>query len=136
MRQNRSPRADGAAYGLQVKVAGFDGSFVSVVVDLPDAAVTGLTKSHVLGLHSAIEPSREIKAFGRLNVRHGPNTEQIVCDLEMQTGPVAADFDLAYTKLNEKRVESAWIDLIFDAPADTTLVLADLTVSRRRRAQF
>jgi hypothetical protein len=46
------------------------------------------------------------------------------------------EFDLAYSNLNEKRVESAWIDLIFESPQMNRVALRDLTLSRRRRAQL
>ena len=44
------------------------------------------------------------------------------------------EFDLAYSKLNEKRVEKAWIDLIFEGPEMNQVVIRDLTFSRRPRA--
>jgi hypothetical protein len=44
------------------------------------------------------------------------------------------EFDLAYTKLNEKRVDSMWLDLIFEGPQMNQVTLRDLTLSRRPRA--
>ena len=46
------------------------------------------------------------------------------------------EFDLAYSNLNEKRVERAWIDLIFEGPQMNQIILRDLTFSRRPRAQL
>jgi hypothetical protein len=46
------------------------------------------------------------------------------------------EFDLAYTKLNEKRVEKMWLDLIFEGPQMNQVVLRDLTFSRRKRAEL
>ena len=49
---------------------------------------------------------------------------------------VWVDFDLAYTKINEKRVEKAWVDLIFEGPEMNQIVIRDLTLSRRPRAEL
>ena len=46
------------------------------------------------------------------------------------------EFDLAYSNMNERRVEAAWIDLIFEGPEMNQIVLRDLTFSRRPRAQI
>ena len=49
---------------------------------------------------------------------------------------VRVEFDLAYTKLNEKRVDRMWLDLIFDNPGMNEVILRDLTFSRRPRAEL
>ena len=49
---------------------------------------------------------------------------------------ISVEFDLAYSKLNEKRIEAAWIDLIFEGPEMNQVVLRDLTFSRSPRAQI
>ena len=78
-----------------------------------------------------------IEIFARLNIRHGPNVEQLVREFPYGEEVVELDFDLAYSNLNEKRVESAWIDLIFEAPNMNLLRLRDVTLSRRpRRALY
>jgi len=46
------------------------------------------------------------------------------------------EFDLAYTKLNEKRVESMWVDLIFEGPEMNQVTLRDVTFSRNPRAEL
>ena len=46
------------------------------------------------------------------------------------------EFDLAYTKINENRINSAWLDLIFEAPEMNQVVLRDLTFARHRRANL
>ncbi|MEL7081724.1 MAG: DUF6478 family protein, partial [Pseudomonadota bacterium] len=73
--------------------------------------------------------------FARLNVRHGPNTEQIVQELAVTGGELSAEFDLAYSKLNESRVENAWIDLIFEGPEMNQITVRDLAVWRSPRAE-
>ena len=46
------------------------------------------------------------------------------------------EFDLAYTKINEKRVEKLWVDLIFEGPEMNQIILRDVTVTRRPRAEL
>ncbi|TMM52450.1 DUF6478 family protein [Sulfitobacter sabulilitoris] len=137
LRQLRNLReADLAPYGLRMDVFRFDGSFLSLVIDLPDVAVHGLKRTHLLRVSAIIEMEKPIEIFARLNIRHGPNTEQIVRELPLNEGEITVEFDLAYSNLNEKRVEKAWIDLIFEGPQMNQVVLRDLTFARRPRAQL
>ena len=77
-----------------------------------------------------------MEIFARLNVKNGPNTEQIVRELPLDGTDTMVEFDLAYTKLNEKRVDKLWLDLIFEGPQMNQVVLRDLTFSRRPRAEL
>src|SRR5690606_29488223 len=114
----------------------FDGSFLSLAVDLPDAAVDGLRRTHVLRMDVIVEMEQPLEIFARLNIRHGPNTEQIVRELPLSEAHIRAEFDLAYANLNEKRIESAWVDIIFEGPEMNQVNLRDLTFSRRPRANL
>ncbi|MEL6465844.1 MAG: DUF6478 family protein [Pseudomonadota bacterium] len=135
LRQLRNLREeDLAPYGVRLDVFKFDGTFLSLVVDLPSDATKNLTKTHLIGMTTIVEMEKPLEIFARLNVRHGPNTEQIVRELPLNAQDVTVEFDLAYSKLNEKRVERAWIDLIFEGPEMNQITLRDLTFSRRPRA--
>jgi hypothetical protein len=59
-----------------------------------------------------------------------------VRELPLQAEDIRVEFDLAYSNLNEKRVEKMWIDLIFEGPEMNQVVLRDVTFSRRPRAEF
>ncbi|MEZ5714785.1 MAG: DUF6478 family protein [Paracoccaceae bacterium] len=137
LRQVRNLReADLAPFGLRLDVFNFDGSFLSLVVDLPEEAVRGLQRRHLLRVDTIVEMEKPLEIFARLNIKHGPNTEQIVRELPLGAEEVMVEFDLAYTKLNEKRVEKAWLDLIFEGPQMNQVTLRDLTFSRRPRAEL
>ena len=127
---------DLAPFGLQMDVFGFDGSFLSLVIELPEDSVTGLQKRHLVRMAANVEMEQPIEIFARLNVQHGPNSEQIVRELPVASDEVAVEFDLAYTNLNEKRVDRMWVDLIFEGPAMNQVVLRDVTFSRRPRAEM
>ncbi|MEL6701494.1 MAG: DUF6478 family protein, partial [Pseudomonadota bacterium] len=134
LRQLRNTReADLAPFGLRMDVFGFDGSFLSLAVQLPPESVTGLTKRHLIRMNTIVETEKPIEIFARLNLRHGPNTEQIVRELPLAQEDVWVEFDLAYTKLNEKRVEAMWIDLIFEGPEMNQVTIRDVTFARAPR---
>ncbi len=137
LRQIRNGRAqDIAPFGLRMDVFRFDGSFLSLVLDLPESGVQGLRRSHLLRLSMDVELEKPLEIFCRLNVKHGPNTDQLVRELPLHIGEKFVEFDLAYTKMNEKRVEKAWIDLIFEGPQMNQVVLRDLTFARHPRADI
>ena len=135
LRQLRNTREeDLAPYGLRMDVFKFDGSFLSLVIDLPDGAANGLTRNHLLRINTIIEIEKPLEIFCRLNIKHGPNTEQIVRELPLNEKDVMVEFDLAYSRLNEKRIERVWLDLIFEAPDFNQVILRDVTFVRQLRA--
>jgi hypothetical protein len=137
LRQLRNLReADLAPYGLRMDVFRFDGSFLSLVIDLPDGAVNGLKRNHLLRMDVIVEMEQPLEIFARLNIQNGPNTEQLVRELPLGDDNISVEFDLAYSNLNEKRVEKAWIDLIFEGPQMNQFILRDMTFSRRPRAEM
>lgn len=137
VRQIRNTReADLAPFGLRMDVFRFDGSFLSLAIDLPPEAVQGLQRRHLVRVDTIVEMEKPLEIFARLNIKHGPNVEQVVRELPLSSEDVAVDFDLAYTKLNEKRVEKMWLDLIFEGPEMNQIILRDVAMSRRPRAEF
>jgi hypothetical protein len=137
LRQLRNLReADLAPYGLRMDVFRFDGSFLSLVINLPDSVTAGMTRAHLIRVNTIIETEKPLEIFARLNVKHGPNTEQIVRELPLERSDEMVEFDLAYSRLNEKRIEKVWLDLIFEAPDMNQVVLRDLTFARHLRASI
>lgn len=137
IRQLRNSRAeDIAPYGVRMDVFQFDGSFLSLVIDLPKDGVEGLSRRHIVRLEIRVETEKPLKIFGRMNVRHGPNVEQLVREFEGSTGEIAIEFDMSASRLNESRIERAWLDLIFEGPEMNEIVLRDVTLSRRPRSEI
>lgn len=135
-RQTRNTEtADLSPQGLAIDVYGFDGSYLSLVLELPESAVRGLKARHVLRISTLLEIERPVEVFARLNIRHGPNTEQIVRQLPQGPGQRFTEFDLSQSRLRESRLDRAWIDLIFDRPEMNRIGLRDLTLARRPRAE-
>lgn len=137
IRQVRNTREeDLAAFGLTMDVLGFDGSFLSIVIDLPQDARDGLRKRDIIQVHALIGTERPATVFARLNIKCGPNTEQLVQELPLTDRDVTVDFDLAYADVNENRIDGIWLDLIFEDPAMNQLRIRDLTFCRYPRAEL
>lgn len=137
VRQIRNMRdVDASAFCLAMEVFHFDGNYLSLVVDLPKESCAELRKHHVIALSAVVEVEKPMTIFARLNLRHGPNTEQILLTLPQDGAQATVAFDLAYTQLNEQRAERIWIDLMFENPAMNRVTLRDLTLCRYPRAQL
>ena len=74
--------------------------------------------------------------YARLNVQHGPNVEQLVREVEFKGEEGKAEFDLAYTRINDRRIEKAWLDLILESPEMTRIAIRDCVVLRAPRADI
>jgi hypothetical protein len=136
LRQRRNRRDDDlAAFGLQMDVFGFEGSFLSLVLDLPSTALQGLTSAHILRADCLIDTEKPLEVFVRLNLQQGPNSEQMVREFPAGEGQISADFDLAYAQVKERPIDKAWVDLIFENPRMNQIMLRDLTFCRHPRAQ-
>ena len=53
-----------------------------------------------------------------------------------EPGQRVIEFDLAYTEINEKRLEKIWLDLILEAPRMSAVDIRELYLSRHLRAEF
>lgn len=141
LEQVQNPRAtDLSPYGLRLEVFGFTGSFLSISIDLPTEALEGLTRNHIIRLETTLIVERPLNVFARLNVGHGPNTDEVLQQLRGMEGGLQSqqvvEFDLAYTDMNEKRLEKIWLDLIFEAPHMNAVEMRELFLSRHLRADF
>lgn len=136
-RQVRNLRPDDLApYGVRMDLFRFDGTFLSVAIDFPPAAMDGLRKRHLIRVNTVVEYEKPVDIYARLNIRSGPNTEQMNSKLPLDTEDVAVEFDLADTDINEHRVEALWLDLIFDGPEMNQVTVRDVNVSRAPRADI
>ncbi len=138
LRQTRNGREeDLSPFGLELDVFAFDGSFLSLAVDLPAEAAQNLRRDHIVRVDLDCALERPLEVFLRLNIRHGPNTEQVVRELPRGRAEASTvEFDLAYTRLNERRSERMWLDIIFERPQMNRIWLRDLTFARRLRAEI
>lgn len=137
MRQVRNTReADLAPFGVALEVYGFQGSFLSMVVDMPPEAAVDLSRNHIVRVAVTSEVERPIDAFARLNIQYGPNNDQLNQHQMLENGETKFEFDLAYSNMNEKRVQKMWVDLVFSNPEMNRVTLRDLTLCRYPRAEI
>lgn len=136
-RQIRNTReSDIAPFGFRLDVFRFDGSFLSLALDLPESAAQGLKQKHIIRVDLIVEMEKPLEIFARLNVKHGPNIETIVREMPLDAEEVMVEFDLGFSKINEKRIEKLWLDLIFEGPEMNQITLRDVTMTRRPRAEL
>lgn len=141
LRQTRNAKAqDYVPFGLSLEIYDFDGSFLSLAIDLPESVLQSLGTSHILQLDLALDSERQAELIARLNVKHGPNTAQMLREIPLspEGAPNGAtvEFDLAYAKIDERRIEKLWVDLIFGSVDMNRISLRDISVSRRLRSQL
>ena len=140
LRQARATRAEAPApWMLEVDTLGFEGGFLSLALDLPEEARHGFRPSQIVALTVRLWQEHPARLSARLNLRHGPNTEQLAAELDppgRPRDPRRAEFDLGMLEFNPARLEAAWIDLILDRPAMNLVRFEDVTLSRRHRADL
>lgn len=135
LRQTRSNGdTEPAPFAVSLDVFGFAGSFLSLAIGLPQEGVAGTAKRHLVTLRGAIDTERPLEIFARLNMRFGPNTDQMVLELTRGGPDRTATFDLAYSKMDDRKLEAMWVDLIFEKPEMNRIVVRDLTLCRHPRA--
>lgn len=130
--------ADLAPFGLRLEVFGFSGNFMALSMDLPAAALEGLGPDHILRVETALTVEQPLNIYLRLNLEHGPSVEQLQNYLGYvspdATGTTVAAFDLAESGLGKARLDKAWLDMIFEAPALNAIQIRELFASRHLRA--
>lgn len=129
-------RPDGLQNGLEVAFNSFDGSFCSLAFGLPDHGVRGLGRNHLLRLSLHAQSAAPFKAYARLNLVYGPNSEQITRMIDIGAGDSFAEFDIFYSCFDPQRASDAWIDLIFNDPEGRAVTLSDVVILRRVRASL
>lgn len=123
---------------LVLEVYGFAGSYLSISVRLPDSLTTTTNPRHIVALEGTTTGEVPIDLLARLNIAQGPDVAQIAQPFAQSggAGRRRAEFDLGHAHLSEKRIEKLWIDIFFQSPALNRIVVHDLVVSRRPRAEL
>jgi hypothetical protein len=127
-------RPDDYGAGLVFEFSEFKGDYFSLAFELPVEGVMALGRQDLLRLNLRSHANEPLKAYARLNLCHGPNTEQIVRMIDVGEGESFTEFDIFYTEFEQKRAASAWIDLIINDPAHKTIALEEVVILRRVRA--
>jgi len=126
----------GGRPGITTEIYEFDGSYISFAVALPTEAMVGLRSSDLFRVEIDLEIERPVELSVRLNLRHGPNTEQIVRRIDISKGERMIEFDISYTAFNPERSRDIWIDIIFDHPRMNRIGIRDVQILRRGRSDI
>jgi hypothetical protein len=137
LRQTKTVRATNVApFDFTIEVYDFAGSFLSLALDLPNSAILGLSNQNIFELDIHLTTEHPLPKFVRINVQHGPNIDNEIQVISHTGDHLNVEFDLGYMDLNEQRLEKIWFDLIFDDAKMNKIVIHDITICRRSRAQF
>jgi len=89
-----------APYGVALELFQFDGSFLSLAIDLTDYLCGTFAKDELIGLSGEIFVERATGFTVRLNIKHGPNTEQLMKVHDVSHSDTGVEFDLEHLKIN------------------------------------
>ncbi len=129
-------QTDDYGAGLVFNFADFSSDFFSLAFEIPQDGVQGLGRQDLVRFVLRTQTAEPFEAYARLNLCHGPNTEQIVRMINIGAGESFAEFDIFYTDYEQKRAASAWIDLIINDPAHKRITLEQVIILRRARASL
>ncbi|WP_316015696.1 DUF6478 family protein [Roseobacter sp. HKCCA0434] len=123
----------GSGQALIMDLWHVEGSFVSLALALPETRVGTVGRNDLIRLGYDLSIEQNCDVFARLNLGHGPNTEQVVRQLDLRPGVTALEFDVHYTDYDPDRAREIWIDLIFAPRPMNRIEIRDLTIARRPR---
>ena len=112
------------------------GRFLSLTVDLPAEGVQSLTGRSLVTLAGRASVTAPLTLSAQLNLANGPNTARQPRPATMSGALLLAEFDLVYLDLSGHPIRSAWVDLFIERPSGGALLLQDLTLCHRPRAEF
>lgn len=122
--------------GMNFAFSDFNGSFMSIAFGFPEEAAKSIGRHDLLRISINSSARENFQAYARLNLRHGPNNEQIIRMIDIGEGENFAEFDIFYTEFEPNRASDAWIDLIINDPAGREFSLRDVVILRRVRASL
>jgi hypothetical protein len=134
LRQRPNAAEDRAPFGLVLSVYEFQGSYLSLSLQVPADRFALTGSQHVIAVDLTLRSEAPQSCLARLNIVHGGTTAQTTAGLLRQGDRALAEFDLDALRLNERRTERIWIDLFVERPSMNRIAIADFVVSRRPRA--
>ncbi|PIB26532.1 hypothetical protein BFP76_11560 [Amylibacter kogurei] len=133
--QTKSSHQDTTAnFDLSIKVGKFEGSYLSLVVTLPNDAIIDLSHNHILQSNLLVDCEPSMDIYARLNLKSKSGTQQIIRTFEPTDISRVVNFDLQGHVTRDRIIDKSWIDVSFDNPENQSIILHDLTCFRRRRA--
>ena len=129
-------RQEVPGYALVVESGDFDGSYISVAIEVPNRLLRTVTRNSIVRLEMKFRSDRPIDGKFRLNLRRGPNIFAIWQPFDSNVGGQQIDFDLADSGTDPTKTEAMWLDLVVSVSRAPQIELADVRISHRFRAEF
>lgn len=126
-------QGEGPEGGISFDVKKFTGGFLSLAFGFPDNEAKAIRRHDLIRIAIISKSDNPFEAYVRLNLRHGPNNEQIVRMIEIGKDSFA-EFDIFYSEFEPNRATDAWIDLIVNDPEGRAFTLEQVVILRRVRA--
>ncbi|MFZ9684953.1 MAG: DUF6478 family protein [Gemmobacter sp.] len=124
------PLRGGIGFALQ----DFGGSYVSLALALPAEVMAGLSSRHVLRLTlRATQGAPVMRA--RVNLRCGPNVARMLRKIAPEGATLVVEHDLWHLPFDQALLREGWIDILAEPARQARFGLADLSLSRRWRAE-
>jgi len=139
LRQKIAPADAPAPFCISLDVLRFEGSFLSLCLQLDEKIATALTQEDILQIEMQARMESQVPVFARLNIKQGPNVHDRVAAFpfaEQGSDRAQVGFDLLYHQLETQALSGAWIDLIFDKPAMNLIEVQDIRISCRKRVSL
>lgn len=109
------------------------GSFLSLAIGLGAEVAKELGKDNLLRVHLDCHTEKNVEILLRLNLRSGPNTEQVI---RHYAPGQDVDFDLFYVDFEPERMSDAWIDLMLPPHAMNRIEIRDMVIAKLPRADI
>ncbi|MXU64753.1 DUF6478 family protein [Oceanomicrobium pacificus] len=127
--------AQSGAFGIDLHLTDPGAArYLSLSSALPLADAARITRHDILSIDVDLGTVPDAPVFLRLNLGWGPNVGE-----QTQAWPAGAPdarfaFDLFYMAFDNRVLDKAWIDLIFEAPLADHLAVEDIALQRHPRA--
>lgn len=122
--------------GIEITAPGFDGSFLSLSLGMTREEVSDIHISDIFRLGMSLRISQPLQTYARLTLQSGPNHDELPLEIPETGNSLMVEWDLHFSNFDPMRAHDAWIDLIFENPADATINIEDLYMLRHPRANF
>lgn len=134
LRQEYTAQPD--RFAIRLETFAFQGSYMSMVLEVPPAICADLHVDHLIRLSVCLDTKQPVTLSARLNAVHGSDVAQLQETLVAEGACRVAEFDLLDIPLARHGVDRFWIDIFIDCPAPSSLLLQEISVMRCQRADI
>jgi len=116
-------------YGLSFTVYDFDGEFLSLVIEIPEADGPRIDGHKSLILSFNLFATRPLTLYARLNFQRETDTATLHDAMIVREGAYVAEFNMEEIEFDLRTGTSVWVDLIFSRPAMAEFEISGLRLT-------